>query len=173
MKTAKTVQILSVCFLAAILPQAAYAQKGGNGGERESRILMHLLHMDDAELMKLRHTVERIEAMSPEERTKMRERLGKLQKMDPGRRQALRERFEAIPKEEREAMRQRWIEMNPQEHREWRQKLREMNPEERADAMEAAGIMPLRHRGKMRGDQGPPSDHKGLPPERRGPPPLE
>lgn len=171
MKMPTTIQLLALCVATTILPLSSFAQKGGNGGERESRMLLHLLHMDDAELMKLRQTVERIEAMSPEERAQMRERLGKLQEMDPERRQALRERFQAIPKEAREAMRQRWMDMSPQEHREWRQKLREMSPEERADAMEAAGIMPPRRNGKMRGEQGRSPEGQGPRSERRGPPP--
>lgn len=142
-----------------------------NGGERESRMLMHLLEMEDAELAKLRQTVERIEAMSPKERSTMRQRLGKLQKMDPERREALRERFEAIPKEKREAMRKKWMEMSPEERREWRKKLREMSLEERADAIDNAGIMPPKGKARKKDNQGSPEGRKGPPEERRGPPP--
>jgi len=166
MKTHKRIHLLTLTLALIALPSAAIAQNGeARGNQRESRMLMHLLKMDDSELMKLRQTVERIEAMSPEERADMRERLGKLQEMDAERRQALRERFEAIPPEKREAMRRRWMEMSPMERREWRQKLRNMSPEERAQAMEEADFIPPRHMGKKRGNkQGPPPDRKGPPP---------
>ncbi|MFU8847705.1 MAG: DUF3106 domain-containing protein [Opitutales bacterium] len=166
MKMQKILPLFVISLIASALPQATLAQNADNG--RESRMLMHLLKMDGAELQRLRETVERIEAMSPEERANMRERLGKLQKMDPERRKALCERYQSMPKEKREAMRQRWMEMSPEERSEWREKLRSMSPEERIDAMDAAGIMPPRHRGKMRAEQGPPSGDKGPSPQRRG-----
>ena len=152
MKMPPILQILSLSLATVLLPQSTLAQTGDP--ERESRMLMHLLKMDDAELMKLRQTVERIEIMTPQERANMRERLGKLQQMSPERRQALRERFRAIPPEKRAAMRQRWLDMSREERREMRQQLRNMSPEERAEAMEENGLQPVK-RSKQGANKSP------------------
>ena len=84
----------------------------GSGGE--TRLLQHLLQMNDAELVNLRQTVERIEKMSPQEKTLLRERIGKFDSMAPGKVAAMRKKFEAIPKQQREAMRERWMAMSPE-----------------------------------------------------------
>lgn len=157
MKTLTLFYTLALLLVAATTPSPATAENDdARAGERESRMLMHLLKMDDSELAKLRQTVERIETMSPGERANMRKRLGQLQEMDPERRKALRERFEAIPKEKREAMRRKWMEMSPDERREWRRKLRNMSPEERAEAMEAAGVMPPKGKPGKKSEPGLP-----------------
>jgi len=122
---------------------------------RETRMLQHLLKMEDAELAKLRQTIERIERMTPEEKENLRERIGKMERMTPERIEAMRERFKAIPPETREAMCKRWFEMSPEDRREWRRKLREMSPEERADAFEKQGFLPP-----------PGKSHKGPKPEK-------
>lgn len=163
MKTYALLYLAVLSLSSTFLPHATRAQPGP-GSERESRMLMHLLRMDNSELAKLRETVERIEAMSPEERSKLRQQLGKLQKMDPAKREALRQRFEAIPEDKREAMRQRWFEMSPEERREWRQKLRNMSPEERADMLQNSDFRPKDLAGETNKPQGPDSDRKGPPP---------
>lgn len=117
-----------------------------HGGSNESRMLQHLIEMDDAQLAKLRQTIEHIEKMSPEEKANMRERLKKMNKMDPGKVDEMRKRYKEIPQDEREAMRKRWMDTSPEEReamrarwselseeerKEWRDKLRQMSPEER------------------------------------------
>ena len=89
----------------------------GSGGE--TRMLQHLLQMNDAELTNLRQTVERIEKMSPQEKAQLRERISKFDNMAPGKVAAMRKKFEAIPREQRETMRKRWMEMSPEQRAEW------------------------------------------------------
>ena len=121
--------------------------KGGSGGE--TRLLQHLLQMNDAELVNLRQTVERIEKMSPQEKTQLRERIGKIDKMAPGKVAAMRKEFETIPKEQREAMRERWLDMSPAQRAEWRTKLKEMSHAERKAIFEQQGFMaPPPHNNK-------------------------
>jgi hypothetical protein len=91
----------------------------GSGGE--TRLLQHLLQMNDAELVNLRQTVERIEKMSPQEKTLLRERIGKFDSMAPGKVDEMRKKFEAIP--------------------EWRKKLKEMSPAKRKAVFKEQGFM--------------------------------
>jgi len=126
--------------------------------------------MDDSELTQLRQTIERIEAMSEEERANMRKKLGKLQKMDPEKLQNLRDRIKSIPEEQRARMRQRWFEMSPRERQDWRSKLREMSPEDRASTMEAAGFLPSRPKDRGPANSGPPEDRFGQRPDFAPPP---
>jgi hypothetical protein len=112
------------------------------GSGKETRLLQHLLQMNDAELVNLRQTVERIEKMSPQEKTQLRERIGTINKMAPGKVAAMRQKFEAIPKEQREAMRERWMAMSPAQREEWRTKLNEMSRAERKAIFEQQGFMP-------------------------------
>ncbi|MEO0510924.1 MAG: DUF3106 domain-containing protein [Verrucomicrobiota bacterium] len=137
-------------------------------GEHESRMLMHLLAMDDAELAKVRETVTRIENMSEEERATLRRRLQTLQELTPERRAAIRNRYEAIPKKERDAMRKQWFSMTPEERRNWREKLSNMSEEKRAETLREEGFLPpptkRNQMDSMRGEA------DGIQ-ERRGPPP--
>lgn len=125
-------------------PERPAHRQGGvsrGKGADNSRLLQHLLQMDDAQLANIRQTVERIEKMPPEERTKMRERIGKMQNMPPEKVEAMRAKFKAIPPEQRDAMRQRWMEMPHEERKEWRSKLKAMTPEERKAAFEEQGFL--------------------------------
>ncbi len=133
---------------------------------REARMLMQMLRMNDAELAKLRETVERIEAMNPEERARMREQLKELRKMKPEEQARLREKVEAIPEADRQKMRERWQQMSPEERREWRQKLKDLTPEERRAAMEDVGMSPGK---KRQPTKDAPADTEAAP--RKGPPP--
>lgn len=121
------------------MPRAEGQQKRQQGNE--SRILQHLLKMDDRELGNLRQTIERIEKMTPEEKEQLRERISKYHKMQPEKVDAMREKFEAIPKEQREAMRARWMEMTPEQRTEWREKLKKMSHEERKALFEEQGFV--------------------------------
>ena len=107
----------------------------------ETRMLQHLLQMNDAELSNLRQTVERIEKMSPQEKAQLRERISKFDNMAPGKVAAMRKKFDAIPKEQRETMRKRWMEMSPEQRAEWRTQLNAMSPAERKALFEAQGFM--------------------------------
>lgn len=109
---------------------------------KETRVLHHLLQMEDHELTKLRQTIERIEKMSPEEKVELRRHIGALNRMPPERVEAMRKKFKAIPREQREAMRTRWMEMSPEERAELRAELREMTPEERHAFMKEKGFLP-------------------------------
>ena len=113
-----------------------------DGRQNQTRMLNHLLKMEQAELVQLRQTIERIERMAPEEKTLLRERIGKLDKMPPERVEAMRQRYEAIDPETREAMRERWLKMSPEGRHEWRKKLRKMTPEERAEVLKKEGFLP-------------------------------
>jgi hypothetical protein len=111
------------------------------GSGAETRMLQHLLQMNDAELSNLRQTVERIEKMSPQEKAQLRERISKFDNMAPGKVAAMRKKFDAIPKEQRETMRKRWMEMSPEQRAEWRTQLNAMSPAERKALFEAQGFM--------------------------------
>lgn len=127
-------------------PEGAPQQRGSGG---ETRILQHLLQMNDEQLVNLRQTIERIEKMSPEEKTQLREHIGRIHKMSPGKVDEMRKKFEAIPQEQREAMRERWMGLSPEERAEWREKLRSMPPEERKAVFQEQGFMaPRPHKNK-------------------------
>jgi len=111
------------------------------GSGAETRMLQHLLQMNDAELSNLRQTVERIEKMSPQEKAQLRERISKFDNMAPGKVAAMRKKFDAIPKEQRETMRKRWMEISPEQRAEWRTQLNAMSPAERKALFEAQGFM--------------------------------
>jgi len=135
----------------------------GSGGE--TRMLQHLLQMNDAELVNLRQTVERIEKMSPQEKAQLRERISKFDNMAPGKVAAMRKKFEAIPRKQRETMRKRWMEMSPEQRAEWRTQLNEMSPAERKALFEEQGFMappPHNHkkgpRAKRPNGKGPQSE---------------
>ena len=127
----------------------------GSGGE--TRLLQHLLQMNDAELVNLRQTIERIEKMSPQEKTLLRERIGKFDSMAPGKVDEMRKKFEAIPKQQREAMRERWMAMSPEERAEWRTQLNAMSPAERKAVFNEQGFMapPLHNHKKGPGAKRP------------------
>ncbi len=119
--------------------EPAHPAKNRHG---ETRMLHHLLQMEQEELVKLRQTIERIEQMTPEEKELLSERIGRLEKMKPGKVEAMRQHFKAIDPEVRDAMRQRWLEMTPEARQQWRQKLRKMPPEARAKVFEEHGFLP-------------------------------
>lgn len=165
MKHLKTVSLVA---LSLLLSLSGFAQVSGSdtvrqgierkaptgkGGNNQSRMLQHLLEMDDAQLSELRTTIERIQGMSPEEKTAMKQHLKTLNKMPREEVDAMRERFEAIPKEKRDEMRQRWQDMSPEERRALREKLRSLPPEERHEFMKESGIMPPRPKGPQQGDK--------------------
>jgi hypothetical protein len=140
-----------------------------NGPPHDTRLLQHLLEMDNDELANLRATVERIEKMPKEERDLLKSRIGKLKQMTPERIEAMHEKYRAIPEETREAMRSRWMKMSTEERSEWRQKLRSMSPVDRSAVFEKEGFLPARNRGT--GKSGQPNGENGLPrPDGRGPP---
>ena len=130
--------------------------------EQEHRMLMLLLRMDSQELANLRMTIERIEAMSPEERNAMRKRLGKFQRLSAEQRDALKKRVEAVPKKLREEMRNRWFSMSAHERMQWRQKLRQMTPEERVKVIREQGFLPPPPDRKLKG---PKKDQQVQPPK--------
>ena len=151
-----------ICLIAC--GAATVTQAKAPPGDQEPRMLMHLLTMSNDELARARETIERIEALSPEERKEMRQRLSKFQKMDSERREAHRKRFQSISKEEREAMRQRWFDMSPEERIEWRKKLRDMSAEERLDAFKEQGFLPSQAKHAT---ASPEEAGKGPPPPQR------
>lgn len=155
MKT--TTLIAALCCL--LITATSAVGQDANGAERpdapqqrssdgETRLLQHLLKMNDQELVNLRQTIERIEKMPPEEKAQLRERIGKFHKMPPEKIDAMRKKYETIPKEQRNAMRERWMKMSPEERTEWRKKLKEMSREERKAIFEEQGFMaPPPHKG--------------------------
>lgn len=168
MKLKTTATCIFLCLLSGLsygLENTAQKQRHP-GGSHESRMLGNLLSMDDAQLAKLRETIERIEQMSPEEKQAMRKRLKQMNQMDPSQVDAMRDRFQKIPKEERETMRQRWTEMSPVERQEWREKLRNMTPEERKQVTKDEGFLPPPP-GK-KGGKGPKGGKGGRPAPQEG-----
>jgi hypothetical protein len=167
MKTTSLIKL--ICGLLLSVGTSSYAESDVNvspppkphqPGDRpdETRLLQHLLQMEDYELANLRQTIQRIEKMSAEEKAHLHERIGKMHKMDPERIQAMREKYEAIPKEQREAMRQRWLAMTPEQRLEWRKKLKQMPPDEREAVLEELGFMPAPPRKGKKGPRPPHSD---------------
>jgi len=132
-------------------PQGESPQQNRTKVGGESRLLQHLLEMDDQQLSNIRQTIERIEKMPPEERQKMREHIGKMRNMPPEKVEAMRERFKAIPQEKREAMRERWMNMTPEERMEWRDKLKDMSPEDRKALFEEQGFLAPRQNRAPKG----------------------
>jgi hypothetical protein len=139
-------------------------KQGGPGGE--TRLLQHLLQLEDHELANLRHTIERIEKMPLEEKQQLRERIGKMQKMGPGRVQAMREKYEAIPEQEREAMRKRWAGLSSKERQAWREKFKHMSNEERQAVQKEQGfLLPPPQKDREKPDPPYPMDPKEPPAE--------
>jgi hypothetical protein len=139
----KTLTSLLFLFCALTLwSQSSQKPEPVSQGNQETRTLHKLLKMPEQELSALRLTIERIEAMDPEEKERMRGRIGKLDQLPPERLNALRERFKAIDPETRAAMRKRWMEMAPELQRDWRDRLRDMTPEERAEVFDEQGFLP-------------------------------
>lgn len=145
------------------------SQGHGRTHPHDTRLIQHLLEMNDDELANLRATIVRIEKMPQEERELLRSRIGKLKQMKPEHIEAMHEKYKAIPEETRKEMRDRWMKMTPEQRKEWRQKLAGMSPEDRSVVFEKEGFLPARNKGK----KGPPlNNEKGLPrTEDRGPPP--
>lgn len=110
--------------------------------QNETRMLHHLLQMEQDDLTALRKTIERIERMTPEEKTLLRERINKLEKMKPERLEIMRKHFDAIDPKVRDAMHQRWLEMTSEERRNWRKKLHEIPEEERINLFKEQGFLP-------------------------------
>jgi hypothetical protein len=110
--------------------------------QNETRMLHHLLEMDQEDLTALRKTIERIERMTPEEKTLLRERINKLETMKPERLEIMRKHFDAIDPEVRDAMHQRWLEMSSDERRSWRKKLHDIPEEERINLLTEQGFLP-------------------------------
>jgi hypothetical protein len=139
----KTLTSLLFLFCALTLwSQSSQKPEPVSQGNQETRTLHKLLKMPEQELSALRLTIERIEAMDPEEKERMRGRIGKLDQLPPERLNALRERFKAIDPETRAAMRKRWMEMAPELQRDWRDRLRDMAPEKRAEVFDEQGFLP-------------------------------
>lgn len=151
MKALFTYLSLALLAVPLLAQQPAKEPRGPNDRGHETRMLQHLLKMEQAELTELRQTIERIENMSPEEKEHMRQRIGKLQDMPPERIDAMRKRFEAIPEETREAMREKWLSQTPEERQEWREKLRDMSHEERTKVFEEEGFLPQLGKGPGKG----------------------
>jgi|GEM_PF-700153 len=188
MKTAKLLPLILSMLIAASssfaqdtspdVPEHPRQRQGGGPGQGqgahkgggESRLLQHLLEMDDAQLTSIRQTIERIEKMSPEEKQKMRERIGKMHDMPSGNVEAMRQKFKKIPQEQREAMRERWIEMTPEERAQWRDKLRSLSPEERKAVFEEQGFRAPHPKRDKKGPNSKRPDSKGPKPQ-RGPKP--
>lgn len=121
---------------------ASKNKPSGTRASHESRMLQHLLEMDDAQLAKLRETIEHIEKMPPEEKANMRQRLQKMNRLPPEQVEQMRQRVQQIPKEQRDAMRQRWAELSDEERTQWRERFRQMSPEERREAIQEKGFRP-------------------------------
>lgn len=172
MKASSLIVALTCLFIAATSaagqgsPEASPKGPSQSESGGETRLLQHLLQMNDAELANLRQTVQRIEKMSPQEKAQLRERIGKFANMAPGKVVAMRQKFEAIPKEQREAMIQRWMEMSPEERAEWRVQLNEMSPAERKILYEEEGFMLPPRYNRKKGPRAKRPDGKGLQSER-------
>ena len=126
----------------------------------ESRLLQHFLSMDQAELSKIRQTLERIEQMSPEERASLRKRMKDMQAADPAKVEAMRQYYQSIPKETREAMRRSWDAMTDAERADWRRQLQGLSQSERLRLYEEEGFLPG---GRPRHKPGGGKGREGIP----------
>lgn len=142
MKTVISFLSLTLVCLAPLCAESQRDARPSQDRHNETRMLHHLLEMDQADLTALRQTIERIERMTPEEKTLLRERISKLEKMKPERLEAMREHFEAIDPEVRDKMHKRWLEMSSDERRSWRKKLHDIPAEERINLFKEEGFLP-------------------------------
>ena len=166
---------LALCCLALALSNLAAGNQSEprNGLQKghQTRLLQHLLEMDDQELSGLRQTIERIEKMEPEEKEQLRKKIGRMHKMDPQQVDKMREKYQSIPEATRREMRKRWTEMSPKERAEWRKKLSAMSPEDRTQLFEQEGFLPIHRKPNMQ--NGGNRTNQGLNKKRaeKGPPP--
>ena len=108
---------------------------------KETRILLHLLEMDEHRLARLRQTIERIETMSAKEKKQLHAKISSIHQMPPEKISAIRRKFKNIPRDKREAIHDQWIKMAPEEREELRSKLRHMTREERRKFLQDKGLL--------------------------------
>ncbi|MGZ0655934.1 hypothetical protein ACWPKS_10045 [Coraliomargarita sp. W4R72] len=142
MKTAITLLSLTLVCFASLRAAPQGDNRPPEDRKNETRMLHHLLEMEQADLTALRKTIERIERMTPEEKALLLDRITKLEKMKPERLEAMREHFDAIDPEVRDTMHQRWLEMTSEERRAWRKKLHDIPEEERINLFKEEGFLP-------------------------------
>jgi hypothetical protein len=124
----------------------------GHHPNHESRLLIQLLNMDTAQIQELRHTIERIESMSSEEKKELAQRVQRFHQMPPKDMEQIYKKYQSIPPEEREIMKQRWREMSHEERRAWRKRTNSLDPAERLEIIKKEGILPgHRYPGKRNG----------------------
>ena len=155
---------LTVLLLSLLPLQLLPAQDDPDRGQQkhhQSRLLIHLLKMDAAEIAELRRTLERIESMSPEEKVALEQRVERLHAMPPEAAQKLHKGYQSIPPEKREAMHQRWRELSPEQRKAWRQRMNALEPEQRLEQIRKEGILPgHRYGGKREAMPIAPKDSK-------------
>ena len=142
MKTVISFLSLTLVCLAPLCAEPRADARPPQDRKNETRMLHHLLEMEQADLTALRQTIERIERMTPDEKKLLRERITKLEKMKPERLEAMREHFDAIDPKVRDTMHKRWLEMTPEERRNWRKKLHDIPAEERINLFKAEVFLP-------------------------------
>ncbi len=156
-----TLLLLCLSLLPLQETHAQHSKQHEHQNKPQGRLLMHLLKMDTAELTELRRTLERIEAMSPEEKKAFSKSVQRLQNMPPETAQKLHHGYHSIPPEQREAMLQRWREMTPEQRHEWRERMNALEPAERLKQIQKEGILPgPRYGGKREGLPIPPKKSK-------------
>jgi hypothetical protein len=146
------------CLLAMLLALAlpALAQKPAGKAKHlpeESRLLLQLLKMDRAQIQELQQTIERIGAMTTEEKETLAQRILALHRLSSTAVENLRKGYQAIPEGERQLMRDRWNAMPPETRKAWREKLDALNPKERMECYKREGFLPsMRHKPKCEND---------------------
>ncbi len=94
-------------------------------------MLEKLLDMPPEKLTELKQSIERIEAMSLEEKDALRKRISKFKKIDPAKQNEMRKAFENIPPQEREKLRKHWKDLTPEQRQAEATLIKNMTPAER------------------------------------------
>lgn len=140
--------IARACIILTILLAFALPSHAQNPGGKpkhlpaESRLLLQLLKMDHTQIQELRQTIERIDAMTPEEKETFTQRIQALHRLSRADVENLRKGYQAIPEAERKLMRDRWNAMPPETRKNWREQLEKMNPQARMETYKREGFLP-------------------------------
>lgn len=108
-------------------------QRGRHNESMHQLIMIErFLDMPPERLAEIRATLERVEAMSPEEKDAMRKRIAEFRRLPPEKRHKISQALENIPEAERRKIHAYWKSMSPEERRKKREAFQNMSPEERA-----------------------------------------
>jgi hypothetical protein len=154
----------SILAILLALTLSAFAQNPAGKPKHlpdESRLLLQLLKMDRAQIQELQQAIERIDAMTLEEKETLAQRIQALHRLSRTAVEDLRKGYQAIPGDERKLMRDRWNAMPPETRKVWREQLDALSPKERMETYKREGFLPsMRHKPKREGRPTPPNKER-------------